>query len=200
MTLSQKEKKRMSEAVYERLREMLDVHPVGCPPAPEIIEILKILFTEDEASVALGLGFRPFSVDEIATRAGVDAQTAGMHSESLADKGMVFARQKNGTWGYALLNMTSIFENPCRKGVRDETIDRLTPLWQQYLSITSPQIGGESSSILRVAPVEKKIASHAEILSYEKVDEMIDHANTMEMGMRLLQEKGKLEDVIKLNT
>ncbi|MBW2483291.1 MAG: hypothetical protein JRF38_25150 [Deltaproteobacteria bacterium] len=190
----------MSEAVYERLREMLDVHPVGCPPAPEIIEILKILFTEDEASVALGLGFRPFSVDEIATRAGVDAQTAGMHSESLADKGMVFARQKNGTWGYALLNMTSIFENPCRKGVRDETIDRLTPLWQQYLSITSPQIGGESSSILRVAPVEKKIASHAEILSYEKVDEMIDHANTMEMGMRLLQEKGKLEDVIKLNT
>jgi hypothetical protein len=25
-------------------------------------------------------------------------------------------------------------------------------------------------------------------------------ANTMEMGMRLLQEKGKLEDFIKLNT
>jgi len=169
----------MAEEVYERLREMLDVHPVGCPPAPEIIEILKILFTEDEARVALGLGFRPFSVDEIATRAGVDVQTAGTHLESLADKGMVFARQKNGVWGYALLNLISILENPYRKGVRDETTERLTPLWRKYKSITSPRLGGETSSVLRVVPVEQKIASHAEILSYEKVNEMIDQASVM---------------------
>ena len=31
--------------VYEKLREMLDTHPAGCPSAPEIIEILKLLFT-----------------------------------------------------------------------------------------------------------------------------------------------------------
>jgi len=37
----------MAESVHEKLREMLDLHPMGCPPAPEIIEILKILFTED---------------------------------------------------------------------------------------------------------------------------------------------------------
>jgi hypothetical protein len=49
----------MPESVHEKFREMLDIHPMGCPPAPEIIEILKILFTEDEARVALGLGFRP---------------------------------------------------------------------------------------------------------------------------------------------
>jgi electron transport complex protein RnfB len=96
----------MPESVYEKLREILDVHPMGCPPAPEIIEILKILFTEDEARVALGLGFRPFSVDEIAARAGVESEAAGLHLESLADKGMVFARQKNDVWGYALLNLT----------------------------------------------------------------------------------------------
>jgi len=89
----------MPDVLYEKLREMLDVHPMGCPPAPEIIEILKILFTEDEARVALGLGFRPFSVDEIAARAGVESEAAGLHLESLADKGMVFARQKNGVWG-----------------------------------------------------------------------------------------------------
>jgi len=60
----------MAESVHEKLREMLDVHPMGCPPAPEIIGILGILFTQDEARVALGLEFRPFSVDEIAARAG----------------------------------------------------------------------------------------------------------------------------------
>jgi hypothetical protein len=169
----------MPESVHEKLREILDIHPMGCPPAPEIIEILKILFTEDEARVALGLGFRPFTVDEIAIRAGVESEAAGLHLESLADKGMVFARQKNGAWGYALLNLTSVFENPYRKGVRDETIDKLTPLWQKYIAITSPQLGGESSSILRVVPVKEKIESHAEILSYEKVDEMIDQAKVV---------------------
>jgi len=88
----------MPESVHEKLREMLDIHPMGCPPSPEIIEILKILFTKDEARVALGLGFRPFTVDEIAARAGVESETAGLHLESLADKGMVFARQKNDVW------------------------------------------------------------------------------------------------------
>jgi Pyruvate/2-oxoacid:ferredoxin oxidoreductase delta subunit len=169
----------MPESVHEQLREILDLHPMGCPPAPEIIEILKILFTEDEARIALGLGFRPFSVDEIAGRAGVDPEAAGLLLESLADKGMVFARQKNGVRGYALLNLTSIFENPYRKGVRDETLDKLTPLWQKYKAIISPRLGGESSSILRVVPVKEKIESNAEILSYEKVDEMIDQANVV---------------------
>jgi DNA-binding transcriptional ArsR family regulator len=89
----------MPEDLYEKLRELLDVHPMGCPPAPEIIEILKILFTEDEARVALGLGFRPFTVYEIAARAGVDSQAAGLHLESLADKGMVFARRKKRCLG-----------------------------------------------------------------------------------------------------
>ena len=64
----------MSENVYERLRELFDTHPVGLPPAQEIIEILKILFTEEEARVALGLGFRPFAVEEISQRAGMDLQ------------------------------------------------------------------------------------------------------------------------------
>jgi len=32
----------MPENVYEKLRELLDTHPVGCAPAPEMIEILKI--------------------------------------------------------------------------------------------------------------------------------------------------------------
>jgi Pyruvate/2-oxoacid:ferredoxin oxidoreductase delta subunit len=109
----------------------------------------------------------------------VESEAAGLHLESLADKGMVFARPKNDAWGYALLNLTGIFENTYRKGVRDETIDKLTPLWQKYQAITSPQLGGESSSILRVVPVKKKIDSHAEILSYEKVDEMIDQAKVV---------------------
>jgi formate hydrogenlyase subunit 6/NADH:ubiquinone oxidoreductase subunit I len=36
---------------------------------------------------------------------------------------------------------------------------------------------------LRVVPVQKKIESHAEVLSYEKVDEMIDQAKVMGISL-----------------
>lgn len=170
----------MSEDVYEKLRELLDRHPFGCPPAPEINKILKILFTEEEARVALGLGFRPFSVEQIAKRSEVEPKEAKERLESLSDKGLVFAREKNGVWGYALLNAINIFENPYRKGVHDKTINELTPLWKQYRSTTFDQsLGNQTTSILRVIPIQKKIETRAEVLPYEKVYEMIDQAKVV---------------------
>lgn len=169
----------MSENIYERLRELLDTHPAGCPYSPEIIEILKILFTESEARVALGLGFRPFTVEEIAQGAGIDPPETRQHLESLADKGVVFAREKNGIWGYALLNSIQLFENPYRKGVHNETIKKLTFLWKKYRSSWLPNLGGEAASFLRVIPIEKKIESKAKILPYEKVYEMIDETKVV---------------------
>lgn len=169
----------MSDGIYEELRELLDTHPLGCPPAPEIIEILKILFNEEEARVALGLGFIPFAVDQIARRAGMDPKEAELHLESLADRGVVFAREKKGAKGYALLNIINLFENPYRKGIHDATINKLTPLWARYRPTLSSHLGGETTSIARVVPIRQKIESKAEILSYEKIDEMIDEAKVM---------------------
>jgi len=56
---------------------------------------------------------------------------------------------------YALLNSIQIFENPYRKGIHDETIKKLTPLWKEYRATSLPSLGGETTSILRVIPIEK---------------------------------------------
>jgi Na+-translocating ferredoxin:NAD+ oxidoreductase subunit B len=169
----------MSENYYEQLRELLDTHPVGCPYAPEIIEILKILFSEEEAIVALGLGFIPFNIEEIAYRTGIETLKAEEHLESLANKGLVFSREKNGVKKYSLLNAIQIFENPYRKGVYDEQIKKLTPLWKKYQSTSLPVLGGETTALLRVIPIEKKIKAGAEVLPYEKVYEMIETAKVL---------------------
>ena len=81
--------------VYKELQGLLDKDPTGCPPGPEIDEILRILFTEEEVRVALGLGFRPLPVAAVAERAGVGLEEAGRHLESMADKCLVFAKKKN---------------------------------------------------------------------------------------------------------
>jgi len=170
----------MPENVYEKLRELLDTHPVGCAPSPEMIEILKILFTEEEADVAISLGFAPFSVDEIAHRTGIASEQAHQHLESMANRGLVFAREKDGVWSYALHNTIQIFENPYRKIVRDDDlVKKLTPLWQKYKDTFRGNLGGETTSLLRVVPVQKTIKAGAEILPYEKVYEMIDQARVV---------------------
>lgn len=166
--------------VYEELREMLDRFPTGCPPAPELTEILKILFSEDEARVALGLRFRPSSPDVIAERVGIPEDEARRHLEALADKGVVFAREKEGSSGYALLpTMPGIFEFPYMKGVHDETIDKLTPLWKAYLPKLAAGFGSPSMAAMRVIPIQEEVESEPGILTYEMLYEMIDRAKVM---------------------
>jgi Pyruvate/2-oxoacid:ferredoxin oxidoreductase delta subunit/DNA-binding transcriptional ArsR family regulator len=172
----------MAEADYEKLRELISINPMGCPPAPEIIEILKILFSEEEAKVALGLGFFPLPVREIAYRTGVTQEVAEKHLESLADKGVVFAREKDGEWGYAHVNTFHLFENPYRKGVHDETINKLTPLWKKYGKTLMQNFGSDTTTISRILPIQKKIESSAEILPHERVSEMIDNSKVIGIG------------------
>ncbi len=168
----------MGTDLYESLRVLLDSHPFGCPPAPEIIEILKILFTEEEAEVALGLGFRPFTVKEIADKAGVSFQEAEIRLESLANKGLVFARKKDGEWGYALFDRVRLWENPFRKGIHDETINKLVPFWKEYLHRLNK---GMKSSVAfsRIIPIQEKIECTPGVLPYEKIYEMINRAKAV---------------------
>ncbi len=173
----------MQEEAYEELRRLLDRHPTGCPPAPEIIEILKTFFSEEEARVALGLGFRPLGVEDVARRAGVDVETAERCLESLADKAVVFAREKEGKRGYALLPvMPGIFEFPFMKGMPEEMREKLTPLWKSYLPKLGTRFGGTETRFSRIIPIQERVESEPGVLPYQKVYDMIDNARVVGIG------------------
>lgn len=172
----------MSENIYEKLRELMSLNPMGCPPAPEILNILQLLFTEEEANVALGLGFFPFSISEVSYRTGIPPEDVKRNLESLANKGVVFAREKNGVWGYALVNTFHLFENPFRKGIHNDIIKKLTPLWKKYIPVLGKEFGSEKAAISRVVPINKKISAKSEVLPYEQIAEMIHKAKTIGIG------------------
>ncbi|MBU4385939.1 MAG: 4Fe-4S binding protein [Actinobacteria bacterium] len=166
--------------VYEELRKHLDKHPTGAPEAPEIIEILSALFTPKEARVASRAPFRPKTAEEIARRAGVGEDEARELLESMADKGLVYAREKEGEWGYALLPiMPGIFEFPYMKGVKDEKLERLAGLWHSYMEKIMDGLDSEVFPFARVVPIQEEVESRAEILPYEKVYEMIYNAKVV---------------------
>lgn len=52
--------------IYERLREILDAHPSGAPKSKAFEEILRILFTQEEAAVAVQMSFKDKDLTDIA--------------------------------------------------------------------------------------------------------------------------------------
>ncbi|MEJ5186515.1 MAG: 4Fe-4S binding protein [Candidatus Geothermincolales bacterium] len=167
----------MEEGVYEELRKLLDLHPCGCPPAPEIYQILEILFTPEEARVALGLGFRPLPAEEVSRRCGIGLEETRARLESMADKGVVFCRDKEGVRGYALLPvMPGLFEFPYMKGYPPELRPRIDALWREYLPKLSRNFGTPSTSFSRIVPIQEEVESRPGVLPYEMVYEMIQKA------------------------
>jgi len=170
--------------VYEGLRLHLDKHPSGAPEAPEIIEILSELFTPEEARIASSTPFMPQSPDVIAERAGLSAEEGSALLESLADKGLMYAREKDGKWGYALLPiMPGIFEFPYMKGPKDDKLKRLAGLWEEYLMSHAQHISDTGTPFARVIAIQEEVEDEPRVLTYEKVYELIEDAHVVGLSI-----------------
>jgi electron transport complex protein RnfB len=166
--------------VYEQLRRNLDVFVTGCPPAPEIDEILRILFNEDEALLATGLSFMPRTADDVAEKAGLPTTGAADVLETLADRGVVFSGVRDGVSQYSLAPvMPGLFELPFMKGAKSELTDRLAPLWQVYMPIYSSMLGVPEMAISRIIPVQEEVENEPGVLTYDMLYDLIDKAKTV---------------------
>jgi len=161
---------------YEKLREILDQHLAGAPPAKTFDEILRILFAPEEVKVALGMIFAPRGIEEIARAAGVTEEEARQRCESMADKGIVYSRKKDGETGYSLLpTIPGIYEFPFMKGEDTPQRLKLAKLWQEYYrEAFGDSFAGSSTPISRVIPVEQTVESRAEVLPYERISRMLE--------------------------
>jgi NAD-dependent dihydropyrimidine dehydrogenase PreA subunit len=170
--------------LYTQLRQMLHQHPAGAPESEAFDEILRILFTPQEVEVALGMGFRPRSVERIAGAAGVPQDEVRERCESMADKGIVFAREKGGQMGYALLpTVPGVFEFPFMAGGGTPMHRRLGELWQVYHhEALGAEFGGSKTPLTRVIPVEETITPQVEVLPYEELSKMLDKVETFALA------------------
>ena len=99
--------------VYEELRSVLDSHPTTAPESPKILEILEILFTPDEASLAAKMSYKPWPIEKIAKTGAITEAEAEKLLESMANKGILFSKKKEGKKLYGLVPLIpGIFEFP----------------------------------------------------------------------------------------
>jgi len=102
----------------------------------------------------------------------------------MANKGIVFCREKNAEMGYALLPiMPGLFEFPLMSGGGTATHQRLSRLWEQYRrEAFGIEFAGSRTPLLRVIPVEKTIQTCNEVLPYEILSTMMESAETFALA------------------
>jgi Pyruvate/2-oxoacid:ferredoxin oxidoreductase delta subunit len=93
---------RKGQGVYGRLQKRLDRFPIGAPPAPALYEILKRLYTEEEAEIACRMPIRFTDIAGISRRTGKSPGALLPVLERMAGKGLVMDFEHKGEVQYIL--------------------------------------------------------------------------------------------------
>jgi electron transport complex protein RnfB len=169
------------EDIYPRLMKRMDDFPAGAIASEHLLGILRIIFDEDEAELAIGLPSYPEELSAIATRLGREAGEMQVILERMADKGLVYAKEKESGRYYNLLPLVpGIFEMQFMKAETTPQKRRIAELFDAYYH----EGWGETSftsktAIARVMMVEEEIPRGEEVLPFEKVSEFIKDSTYM---------------------
>lgn len=170
----------MSDAVYERLANALDRLPNGFPRTPSNaeIQILKKIFSPEEARLASQLSGSLESIDIISNRVGFSVKETEAELTKMVKRGLVWCDDEEGKLFFRLAPfIVGIFE------AQLESMDHeLAHLVEDYLTnggavgIMKPQ-----PALHRVIPAQKAVKSEL-ILPYDDVKAILQ--NSKSFGLR----------------
>jgi electron transport complex protein RnfB len=165
----------MSDTVYYKLREFLDRFPVGFPQTDSgvEIEILKKLFLQEEAEIALLLTPLPEEVTLIAGRAGLDPDELGDKLESMSKKGLVFRTRREGKTLYnSAPFMIGLYEYSVK--IIDE---ELASLFKRYYETAyMEEMGASDVPSFKVLPIAEHVEADLVLYPYLQLEEEVGAA------------------------
>lgn len=170
--------------VYEQLRAKLADHPMGAPESEAILQILRILFSPEEAALALHLPFKPGRDSEIARQVGLPVDEVVAVCEALADRGLVYAFEARGRHFYMLFpTAPGLFEFPFMKHARlDLPFERLGELWADYYAHGwGAEMKGRRTHMARVLPIQETVDAQQTVLTFEEVSSYINRARNISL-------------------
>jgi NAD-dependent dihydropyrimidine dehydrogenase PreA subunit len=171
----------MSEAIYAKLREFLDQFPIGYPSTASgvEIEILKRLFTPEEAEIAMLLTPIPEEAEQIAARTGLAAAGLTARLEDMARNNLVFRVRRPGRTMFSSAPfMIGLYEYSVKK------IDgELAQLYKQYYDEAyQEEMGRSNVPGFKVIPLERHVRSDLTLLPYHRIEEDIRSARVISVA------------------
>jgi len=162
----------MAANVYERLAQHLDDLPGGFPRTENGVEvrILRRLFTPEDAEFALHLTLIPEEPRVIARRAKIPVREAARQLEEMSKKGLILGIPQEGKppLYMALQFLVGFWESQVNKLDRDLIQD-----FEEYLPFYSDHSVEWKAPQLRTIPVERSIGTQAEVMIYERAEELV---------------------------
>jgi len=162
----------MTDASYLNLRKFLDQFPLGFPQTPSgtEIEILKKLFKEEEAEMAVLLTPIPEETSQIARRTGLDEEVLEEKLGSMSKRGLIFRVRRDGKTSYSAAPfMIGLYEYSVK--MMDKELAGLCK--EYYETAYLAEMGASNVPGFKVIPIEKNIASDLVLLPFHKIKEDI---------------------------
>ena len=160
-----------SETIYRRLATHLDNLPAGFPATDSGVEIrlLKKLFSEEEAALALHLTLIPENAEVIAYRCGIENEVVARRLTEMARKGLIYSIEKDGKPPLYSANQLVI-------GIWEYHVQDLDRELIEYMNQYIPHLLKEAWKLpqLRTIPVEKSLTPKLEVMTYEIADKLLD--------------------------
>ena len=165
----------MTEDIFRRLRERLDQYSMGFPATDSgvEIEILKELFSEDDAELFLHLTPQPETPEEVARRIDRPLEPVAAHLDDMSERGLLFRLRKGDRVKYGAI--------PFVHGLFEFQVSTLKPrlagLVQRYMDEGfHGAITRGAAAFLRTVPVQRSIEVLHHVASYEDAAEILRNA------------------------
>ncbi len=158
--------------IYKKLAMHLDNLPAGFPATDVGVElrILKKLFSEDEAGIAISLTMMPEPVSAVAERMGRDIDELALILKDMSLRGLIFRMNKDdGPWYSAAQFVIGIWEYQV-KALNRELIDDVN----EYIPYLMTDVWKKSKTKqVRVVPVSQSITAEMNVMPYNVAEEII---------------------------
>jgi Na+-translocating ferredoxin:NAD+ oxidoreductase subunit B len=192
----------MPDALYDRLADIFNMIGFGSRKSPELEALLKSLFNEEEANLAVNLSpMAPEAPSQLAGRINADPVRVAQVLNEMADKGLIYSSMKNGENWYKLLQLVpGIFELQFMKGEFTPRARELAGLFDAYFHArlataeSTPSSTGESIHFARVIPIEKTITPTMNVFPFEVASKYVQEAQVITVSTCYCRHEKRLLD------
>lgn len=178
-----------AKQAYGKLRQKLDGMPVGAPGETTIYEILKVLFTPEEAAIGARMPLKLSSLSAISRKTNIPETELQKRLEAMAEKGIVLDLHIGEKVRYMLTpTIVGFFEFSMMRARDDFDQAELAKLLHRYM-LEERDFSGQFDPASRTSPFrtlvhEKTLPKDfTEVLSYERATEIIEDSKRYAVGL-----------------
>lgn len=185
---------------YKTLEERVNWFTQGAPPSAALYQILKVLYTEEEARLVSLLPVRPFTIQRAAKVWRVSPLEAEKRLDQLCEKALLVDSFHNGERQFVMPPpMAGFFEFALMRARGDIDQKYLSQLYYQYMNVEEDFVKdlfyATETRLGRVYVQEPVLSSEnaLHILDYERASYILEEAEYIGLGLCYCRHKAMHE-------